>query len=196
METMEGFELADRIALPLLVYNFPKRVGSALGTTQLLQLLAHPNIVGIKHTSQDLYQLEQIKHARPDAIIFNGFDEMFLGGLAMGADGAIGTTYNFMGALFVRMREQFVSGEVAAALTLQRTANRVIDALVEVGVLEGTKRILALLGYDCGPCRKPLLPLAPAAMARIDACVREVLLPALAALECVAPPKVMTAALE
>ncbi|MEO8135455.1 MAG: N-acetylneuraminate lyase [Betaproteobacteria bacterium] len=174
------FELADRIALPLLVYNFPKRVGTALGTAQLLQLLEHPNIVGIKHTSQDLYQLEQIKRARPDAILFNGFDEMFLAGLAMGADGAIGSTYNFMGALFVAMRERFVAGHAADALALQRTANQVIDMLVEVGVFEGTKRILAVLGHDCGPCRKPFLPLAPAALARVDACVREVLLPALA----------------
>ena len=104
---------------------------------------------------------------------------MFLGGLAMGADGAIGTTYNFMGALFVRMRAHFLAGEATDALALQRIANRIIDVLVEVGVLEGTKRILARLGYDCGQCRKPFLPLAPTAAARIDACVREVLLPAL-----------------
>ena len=33
-----------------------------------------------------------LKSAAPQAVIYNGFDEMFVGGVAMGADGAIGTT--------------------------------------------------------------------------------------------------------
>lgn len=174
------FTLADALGLPLIVYNFPRRVGATLGTAQLLQLLGHPNIAGIKHTSQDLYQLEQIKRARPDAVVFNGFDEMFLGGLAMGADGAIGTTYNFMGALFVAIRGHFRAGRTREALEIQSTANRVIDVLVETGVSEATKRILARLGHDCGPCRRPFLPLSASAAATVDRCVAEVLVPALA----------------
>ncbi|CAH1665891.1 N-acetylneuraminate lyase [Hyphomicrobiales bacterium] len=82
--------LAAATPLPVIVYNFGGRTGK-LGPNEILQLLDDPRVIGIKHTSQDFFQLERFKTHRPDAVIYNGYDEMCLGGLAMGADGAIGT---------------------------------------------------------------------------------------------------------
>jgi N-acetylneuraminate lyase len=135
----------------------------------LLALLEHPKIVGVKHTSQNLYQLERLKSAAPQAVIYNGFDEMFVGGLAMGADGAIGTTYNFMGRLFVRMFEAMRAGDLPGAQALQSRANQVIDVLIEVGVFPGTKAMLKIMGVDCGPCRKPFAELTSVQFARVEA---------------------------
>ena len=93
----------------------------------------------------------RLKSAAPQAVIYNGYDEMFVGGMAMGADGAIGTTFNVMGRLFVRIFDALQAGDMAAALALQSRANAVIDVLVEVGVFPGTKAMLKILGLDCGP---------------------------------------------
>ena len=163
--------LAEATPLPLIVYNFPAKSARPLSTTDLLTLLAHPKIIGVKHTSQNLYQLERLKSAAPQAVIYNGYDEMFVGGMAMGADGAIGTTFNVMGRLFVRIFEALQAGDMARALALQSRANAVIDVLVEVGVFPGTKAILKILGLDCGPCRRPFAPLTPAQQARVEAIV-------------------------
>ncbi len=163
--------LAEATPLPLIVYNFPAKSARPLSTTDLLTLLAHPKIVGVKHTSQNLYQLERLKSAAPQAVIYNGYDEMFVGGMAMGADGAIGTTFNVMGRLFVRMFDALKAGDMARALALQSRANAVIDVLVEVGVFPGTKAMLKVRGLDCGPCRRPFAPLTPAQQGRVEAIV-------------------------
>lgn len=160
--------LAEATPLPLVVYNFPAKSARPLSTGDLLALLEHPRIIGVKHTSQNLYQLERLKAAAPQAVVYNGFDEMFVGGLAMGADGGIGTTYNVMGRLFVQMSEALRAGDLAQAQALQRRANEVIDVLIEVGVFPGTKAMLKLLGVDCGPCRAPFMPLSPAQQEAVE----------------------------
>lgn len=163
--------LAEATPLPLIVYNFPAKSARPLSTADLLTLLAHPKIAGVKHTSQNLYQLERLKTASPDAVIYNGFDEMFAGGMAMGADGGIGTTFNVMGRIFVEMYAALRRGDIPRAQALQTRANAVIDVLIDVGVFPGTKAMLKLLGQDCGPCRRPFAKLSPAQQARVEAIV-------------------------
>ena len=163
--------LADATPLPLIVYNFPAKSARPLTTADLLALLDHPKIIGVKHTSQNLYQLERLKTAAPQAVIYNGFDEMFVGGVAMGADGGIGTTYNVMGHLFVEMYNAMRAGDLPRAQALQTRANAVIDVLIDVGVFPGTKAMLKLLGVDCGPCRLPFAQLSAAQWAKVEAIV-------------------------
>ena len=57
--------------------------------------------------------------ASADAVIYNGFDEMFVGGVTMGADGGIGTTYNFMGRLFVDMYNALRAGRLVSRSELE-----------------------------------------------------------------------------
>lgn len=161
--------LADATPLPLVVYNFPAKSARPLTTADLLALLAHPKIIGVKHTSQNLYQLERLKTAAPESVIYNGFDEMFAGGVAMGADGGIGTTFNVMGRIFVQMFDALKQGDLPRARALQTQANAVIDVLIEVGVFPGTKALLKILGVDCGPCRRPFAPLTGAQHAKLEA---------------------------
>lgn len=163
--------LADATPLPLVVYNFPAKSARPLTTADLLALLEHPKIIGVKHTSQNLYQLERLKAAAPHAVVYNGFDEMFAGGVAMGADGGIGTTFNVMGRLFVEMYQALGQGDLPRAQALQTRANAVIDVLIEVGVFPGTKAMLKLLGVDCGVCRKPFAPLNAPQQAKVEAIV-------------------------
>jgi N-acetylneuraminate lyase len=168
--------LAGAVPLPLIVYNFGGRTGK-LGHADLLRLLDDPRIIGVKHTSQDLFQLERFKRHRPDATIYNGYDEMCLGGLAMGADGAIGTTYNFMGSLFVALYKAFREGRMAEAHALQVKANIVIDLLIDLGVFPATKGFLKLMGMDCGGCRPPFRNLAPGDWSRIETMIHTHLKP-------------------
>ena len=169
--------LAEATPLPLIVYNFPAKSARPLTTADLLTLLAHRKIVGVKHTSQNLYQMERLKAAAPDAVIYNGFDEMFVGGVSMGADGGIGTTFNVMGRLFVQMMEALAAGQLAQARVLQVWANEVIDLLIEVGVFPGTKAMLKLLGVDCGSCRPPFGALTSAQQAKVEKIVASHLAP-------------------
>ncbi len=146
--------IADNSALPLIIYNFPA-ITQAFSVAELSNLLQHPNIIGVKHTSTDLFALERLRRHCPDALIYNGYDEMFLGGLSMGASGAIGTTYNLMGDVFVAIASAYQQAHTAKALELQRMANVIIEALIEVGVIPGCKMALEMMGVPVGLARPP-----------------------------------------
>lgn len=166
--------IADAAALPLIIYNYPG-VSLGLSLNELRQLLAHPNIIGVKHTSSDMFQLERILHHCPGSIVFNGYDEMCLAGLATGAHGAIGTTYNFMGDLFVAIEGAVAAGRMDEARRLQTMANAVIECLLEVGVLGGAKAALDIMGVPVGTPRRPFRQLAGAERARLASTLQPVL---------------------
>lgn len=149
------FTIQRSAGLPMVVYNFPSNSGVNLTVQQIAEFLSDDGFLGVKHTSNDYFALQSFKSAFPDKIIYNGYDEMFLCGLAMGADGGIGSTYNFMADKFVRMREYFSAGDIAAAQAEQACANKIIRALIKTGVAEGEKEVLCQIGIDMGRARAP-----------------------------------------
>lgn len=169
--------IADAVELPLILYNFPALTGVTLDSATVGQLFAHPWISGIKHTSPDLYQLERMKSAHPGLSILNGHDEVFLASLALGADGAIGSTYNFMADVFIRMRRLYECGDTAGAYSLQQRANRIISTLQQVGVFRGIKHILEGRGIECGGCRAPFRTLTESERRAIDEVMQEAMSP-------------------
>ena len=155
------FKIADSVSLPLIIYNVPVYSGVSLSVSQASEFLKDDRIIGVKHTSNDYFALERFKQAFPDKIIYNGYDEMCLAGLSMGADGAIGSTYNFMADKFLKIRSLFQTGKSDEALKIQHEANRIISIVCELGVIPSVKEILTQMGYPCGDCRKPFAPLDP-----------------------------------
>ena len=80
---------------------------------------------------------------------------MFLAGLVSGADGGIGSTYNIMADKFVKIKELFENNQLKEAQEIQQDVNKIITALCKVGVMQGEKAVLKLLGYDFGDARPP-----------------------------------------
>ena len=149
------FDIVDAVDLPMVVYNFPNFSGVNLTVGQVSEFLNDERFIGIKHTSNDYFALSTFKSAFPNKVIYNGFDEMFLSGLAMGADGGIGSTYNFMAEKFIKIRELFGEGKNEEALAVQKVANEIITVLCKVGVMEGEKEVLCQMGLDFGHSRAP-----------------------------------------
>ena len=153
------YRLADAAALPMLVYHIPAFSGVSMGVQEMSTFLRDDRFLGIKYTANDFFMMEQCKTAFPDKVVYNGYDEMFLAGLSMGADGGIGSTYNFMAEKFVRMAALVKEGRMQEALELQKEANRIINVLCKVGVMQGEKEVLNQLGFALGDCRPPFAPL-------------------------------------
>lgn len=149
------FRLADAAELPMLVYHFPAFSGVNMGINEMAQFLEDNRFLGIKYTSNDFFTMEQCKSNFPNKLVYNGFDEMFLAGLSMGADGGIGSTYNLMANKFVKIKQLFDAGEIAAAQELQKEANKIITLLCKIGVMQAEKEVLNQLGFNFGACRKP-----------------------------------------
>lgn len=148
------FDIAD-VGVPVIIYNFVAAGGAKLTTDNFRDFLSDRRFIGVKHTSSDFFMLERLKAFRPDAVVFNGFDEMFLSGLAAGADGGIGSTYNFMAEKFITIQKLFNENKMSQALEEQRKANNIIEAVCKFGVMPSEKVLCKHLGIDLGTCRKP-----------------------------------------
>ncbi len=153
-------DLAKTLNIPLIPYNFPALSGVTLTGDLIRRLRTDPRVIGVKFTSNDLFQLSQMKNDDHDLIVYNGFDEIFLAGLAMGADGAIGSTFNFMPEKYIAIKKSFQAGNLTEAKIWQNQANEVIQVLIQTGkLLNAQKYLMGLQGIPCGECRKPFLPL-------------------------------------
>ncbi len=148
--------LSDAAGLPLIMYCSPLS-GVNITCDMVECFLKIPRAVGVKWTSYDYYSMHRIKEMRGgDVNVLNGPDECLLCGLAMGADGGIGSTYNVMPRVFRELYDAFRQGDVARAQELQYKANRLIGVMIRFGVQPALKETLAFMGYDCGKCVYPM----------------------------------------
>lgn len=145
--------------LPMVVYNIPALSGVKLTLDQVSTLVTLPGVGALKQTSGDLFQMEQIRRAHPDLVLYNGYDEIFASGLLAGADGGIGSTYNIMGWRYMNIVKALRAGDIASAQRLQSECNVAIDLLIKTGVFRGLKTVLHYMDVVAVPlCRKPFAP--------------------------------------
>lgn len=161
--------LASLTSVPFIIYNIPALTGVTLSTEQITELLNLPNVIGLKNTSPDYYSMEQIVRANPDKLIFNGYDETAISGLAMGACGVIGSTLNVQGYKFQALQAAFLNNEPDKARAIQGEINELIDVLAPLGVFRSIKYLLDLEGVTMGECRAPFQPLSASAKAALKA---------------------------
>ena len=94
-------------------------------------------------------------------LVFNGPDEQFIAGRAIGADSGIGGTYGVMPELFLKLNEYVIAGDFVKARKLQNEVNEVIKGLLSGPSLYAVcKYILKLRGIETGEVRGPMLPIS------------------------------------
>jgi len=165
-------DIVNAVDVGVIVYNIPHLTGISFSKKNAF--LKDTQIIGIKHTSMNLYDLERIKNAFPEKTVFNGFDETWLYGLAAGADASIGTMINILPKLFKQIRDEFRSGDIAKAQGLQHKLNDFVETIVDVGIFPGAKYCMALQGLDIGPCRKPFAPLSDGGKKRVEEAMKKI----------------------
>jgi len=152
-------------ALPYYYYQIPSMTGVSLPTADFLRAAQNkiPNLAGVKFTFENLMDFAEstrMEDGRFD-IVF-GRDEILISGLALGAKGAIGSTYNFAAPVYLRILKAFAEGDLPTAQAEQARANAMISVFLRFGGLAAGKSIMRLIGLDCGPVRLPLRSLTEA----------------------------------
>lgn len=154
--------------LPVIVYNIPQFTGVEFSKSNAAKLLENPGIIGVKHTSSNLYSLERMHAAYPNLVLFNGFDEQYLAALAMGATATIGTTVNCFTSLFLKTRELFLQNRMQEAQQVQNIINANVEEMCKYDIFSAAKYIMTRKGIECGACRKPFKPLSEEAKRALD----------------------------
>ena len=146
--------LAKESKSPVIAYVTPVLTCDPIWFAQ--EIMNIENVVGIKLTIPDYYVFEKMKLVNNGNInILNGPDECMLAGLVMGADGAIGSTYNLMPKTACAIYDNFKAGNIKAAQTNQHKLNRCIDTLKNH--LSRSKPTLSILGIDPGYIVSPAI---------------------------------------
>lgn len=164
-------DLANVSDKPFIVYNMPKFSGVVITPDIMAELRKNPHIQGLKYTYNDFAALRDIKTADPDLIVYNGFDEMCICGMAMGCDGAIGSTYNVLGPIILKLRDLCENNDYAAARETQIELNDFLNGMMLHGKhFAVSKRMISRIeGIEYGTARKPFVPLTEEEKATVDA---------------------------
>jgi N-acetylneuraminate lyase len=105
---------------PFYYYDIPSLTGVSFPMPEFLTTATArgriPNLAGIKFTNPDLLAYQFCLRADDGAwdVPF-GVDEHFLGALAMGARGAVGSGFNFAAPIYNRLLAAFLHGDIVAA---------------------------------------------------------------------------------
>lgn len=147
-ETINYYKaLSELSSKPLMAYIQAFYQGNIIELTR--KLMEIPNVCGIKLTVPDYYLFANLRAAFPDINILNGPDESLLAGLAMGANGAIGTSYNLLPKTVSEIYDAFKNNDIEKARERQFALNRAITTLIGENDA-GWKIPLELLDIDPG----------------------------------------------
>ena len=146
-----------------VIYNIPQLAGVALTMGLFAEMRKNPNVIGVKNSSMPVQDIQMFKQAAgEDYIIFNGPDEQFISGLAIGAEGGIGGTYGAMPELFLKLEALVKANEMEQARKLQYTINEIIYKLCSghgnmYGIIKAVLKLNE--GLELGGVRAPLASL-------------------------------------
>jgi len=144
--------------VPFYFYDIPSFSGVHISMPDFLDVAADrvPTLAGIKFSNPDLMSFQRCLRAGGGRFeILWGIDEYLLGALALGARGAVGSSYNFAAALYHRMVEAFGKSNFESAREEQYRSVRLIQILAEAGYMAAAKAVMGMLGVPVGPPRLP-----------------------------------------
>jgi N-acetylneuraminate lyase len=146
--------------MPFYYYHIPALTGGNYSMLEFLKLADDllPNLAGIKFTSPDLYDFQSCTLYKGGKYnMLWGTDEALLSGLAAGADGATGSTYNYAAPIYNRVIEAFEKGDMPEARKAQLLAVQMVQILIKYGGIGAGKAFMKLIGVDCGWFRAPII---------------------------------------
>lgn len=154
---------AEAQELPFYYYHIPGMTGVDFLMKDFLEAAADeiPTLAGVKFSYNDLMDFSLC--ANLDNGRFNmlfGSDEILIAALSLGADGAVGSTYNYAAPLYGRLIAAYKAGDISAARKEQIRSQEMVSFLLKYGGIPTGKAIMKIIGLDCGSVRSPLKDLS------------------------------------
>ena len=147
--------IAKSVNIPVIIY-YTVSAGVTISLELFSRIFEIDNITGVKWTSSNYYEMISLRERFPEANIFNGPDEMLVCGLAGGADGGIGSTYNIMYPTIREIYDRFRAGDIIGAQETQKKADKIIRAILKYSVIPVCKLVLEEKGIEVGNASFPM----------------------------------------
>ncbi len=153
--------VADASPAPVMLYNVPGMAGFSLPLPMVRTLAAHPNVVGMKETSNDLERHAQFVLVSPGFAVLSGWAPVAYPAWMMGAKGAIIAVANLLPEQCASLWAHAQAGRHDDARALQQRLLPIAQLVSSIHSVAGLKCALDHLGFPGGPVRSPLLPVTP-----------------------------------
>ena len=149
--------IADRVNVPMILYNVPSRTGVNILPETYVELAKHPRIVATKEASGDLSQVAKIKALCGDNLdIYSGNDDQIVPIFSLGGKGVISVLSNVMPKEAHEICSLYFEGKIEESAKMQTDYLELINNLfIEVNPIP-VKTALGLMGYNVGNLRMPL----------------------------------------
>ena len=149
--------IADASPVPVMLYSMPALTGIKIEPETIATLSQHPNIIGVKDSSNDMAGFaETVKLCPSDFAVMTGNGTVFLDALKLGATGAILAVGCAVPEVCVEIFQSFNSGDIARAETLQAKLTPLAAAVTTRFGIGGLKAAMRLAAYQGGDVRAPL----------------------------------------
>jgi 4-hydroxy-tetrahydrodipicolinate synthase len=157
------------VALPIVVYDSPRRTGLALDVPTIRAIADVADVVGMKASSRDFFHTTHVIEAFADRFsIMIGPAPYIFPGLALGARGFISTGPELVGPAVARITTQASAAPTPESRRMHFVITRLYQALMETGTWPAAlKAALTMLGVPAGVPRDPVQPLAGDAAQRL-----------------------------
>ena len=153
-------QIADVVPdMPFYYYHIPVLTGVGFPMNDLLKNVDGkvPNFAGIKYTHEDFMDFLSCLHFQNGKYdMLWGRDENMLSALAVGAIGAVGSTFNYAAPLYYDLIDAFNNNDFKKAQALQQQSIDMITLLGKYGGIATGKAYMSLVGLDCGGFRLPV----------------------------------------
>lgn len=149
--------VADRIDIPMILYNVPSRTGIGISADTCKALSQHPNINGIKEASGDIALAAKIRSlCGDDLYIWSGNDDCTIPLMSLGALGVISVASNIVPGAVAKLCALCLEGSYAEATELYAKYASLFSSLfIETNPIP-VKAALKMMGMDSGILRLPL----------------------------------------
>ncbi len=166
--------VADRVNIPIILYNVPSRTGMSFTAETYRELAKHPNINGVKEASGNFTLACHTRAVCPeDFYIWSGNDDQVVPLMSLGALGVISVAANIIPRQMADMTGAYLSGDVKTAASLQTKYFDLCDKLfIEVNPVP-VKTAMNLLGWQVGPLRMPLTDMLPSNVEKLKKALTE-----------------------
>ncbi|MBN2636296.1 MAG: dihydrodipicolinate synthase family protein [Prolixibacteraceae bacterium] len=153
-------DVANSVSKPCLVYNAPQFCGGTILSVNLIKELAkHPNIIGVKDSSNAANIEGYLFAVRDSFNVIPGSANFFMNGLFMGANGGVISLANIFPDMTCELYDLVVAKKYEEAFALNEKVIKTNKSVSGSGGVAAVKYAMDLAGLNGGDPRLPLLPL-------------------------------------